>query len=372
MDGSFDVTDKISGFTPILDSMVKRYGLIGANVYGVVLRHAKMRNGVCSASQERMAELLGINRMTVNKWIAKLCDDGYLEDTTPDAKNRTHVYRVTGKAGLQTTIEAFDLGDNQNSSDDLGDSLNSTGDNQNSTGASLNSSTASLNSSTANQDSTRILLRDKVVNKLRDKVVVDKPRAKEPEPEHKPTTTTPDNWTSLFIDDYLKAKGEEPNKELAEKAVTKTLEYINGKPNYAVKYNFTWIDERYSMLLKTTPPKRDYTLPEGYEVPSSEGMYEYDFRGNKVLVGEPTPDDDIQDDDIQEADYQVPKDVQHNFATVSATWPFAWRTGMQPIRASDESVVIGVEGHSLEVAQARYGRTLENTFMRTVEFEVIQ
>ena len=150
--------------------------------------------------------------------------------------------------------------------------------------------------------------------------------------------------------DYLKATGQEPNKELAEQAVNKTLEYIKGKDNYAVKYNFTWINERYSLLSKTAQPaKYDYSMPEH--------------------------DETLQDDDDQdEGDYsEVPEKIIHLFENVSATWPIACRTGMKPIYATRDSITIGVSGAlRVDVAQAHYGKTLQNAFMKPVVFEVMQ
>lgn len=223
------IPTKLTGFTPILDTMSSRYGLVGAAVFGVVWRHANMRNGVCSASQERMAELLGVNRMTVNKWIATFCDNGYLEDTTPDTKNRAHVYRVTGKAGLMQTIEAFDFGDNLNSSDDFGDSLNSTTD-------SLNSSSDSLNSSSDNLVSTSRLLRDNL-----EEEVVDGAAAT-------PNASLPEELATQFIE-WANINGKKTEPLIAEAAVKQWLLHVQGKgKGWRVK-NFKAIGERYDMIM---------------------------------------------------------------------------------------------------------------------------
>jgi DNA-binding Lrp family transcriptional regulator len=94
----------VHGWTPLIDNLVREYGLITAAVFGVAWRHCQMRNGICTASQERLAEMLGITRRSVIKHMAKLVIAGYLCDQTPSIKNRPHVYSDTGKAALIAEI----------------------------------------------------------------------------------------------------------------------------------------------------------------------------------------------------------------------------------------------------------------------------
>ena len=85
--------------------------------------------------------------------------------------------------------------------------------------------------------------------------------------------------------------------------------------------------------------------------------------------------DDDQDDDYQEeGDYsEVPEKIIRQFENVSSTWPIACRTGMKPIFATSDSITIGVSGAlRVDVAQARFSKTLENTFHKPVVFEVMQ
>lgn len=213
----------------MLDSMTARYGLVGAAVFGVVLRHTNMRNGVCSASQERMAGLIGINRMTVNRWIATLCDDGYLEDTTPDTKNRAHVYRVTGKAGLTQVIAAFDSGDIESSSDGFGATLNSTTD-------TLSSSTDTLNSSSDTQSSTSRLLRDNLGEE-----VVDGAAATS-------NASLPEELATQFIE-WANSKGKQAELPIVEAAVKQWLLHVQGKGKGWRVNNFKAIGERYDMII---------------------------------------------------------------------------------------------------------------------------
>jgi len=69
-----------------------------------------MSTGTCTASLERIAGELGISYKTVQRHVKALVTDGYLEDLTPNLRNRPHQYRDTGKAGVKVTAEAFDNG----------------------------------------------------------------------------------------------------------------------------------------------------------------------------------------------------------------------------------------------------------------------
>lgn len=91
---------KVDGFTPLIDALVAQCGVIRAAVFGKVWRYCQMENGVCEASQERIAKELGLSRVTVNQHIDKLCQDGYLKDITPDLVGMPHKYADTGKAGV--------------------------------------------------------------------------------------------------------------------------------------------------------------------------------------------------------------------------------------------------------------------------------
>lgn len=96
----------VNGWTPVIDNIVYEYGTITALVFGVVWRHCQMRNGVCSASQDRLAKHVGLSRQSINTHINKLVEGGYLRDLTPELKNRPHVYQDTGKASVTVNIDA--------------------------------------------------------------------------------------------------------------------------------------------------------------------------------------------------------------------------------------------------------------------------
>jgi hypothetical protein len=100
------ILNQVDGFTPVIDGIVQRLGIIPALVFGRMWRYCQMKDGVCSASQVRVGVDLGLSRSTINEAIADLVGEGYFEDTTPDLIGRPHVYRDTGKAGLISRIDA--------------------------------------------------------------------------------------------------------------------------------------------------------------------------------------------------------------------------------------------------------------------------
>lgn len=97
---------KVEGFTPVIDIVVQDVGTTAALVYGVVFRYCEMRDGVCRASMETIADKVGVSRRTVLRHIRTLCKAGYLRDTTPDLRNRPHVFVNTGKVKIQGLLSA--------------------------------------------------------------------------------------------------------------------------------------------------------------------------------------------------------------------------------------------------------------------------
>jgi DnaD/phage-associated family protein len=91
------IIQEISGFYPLFEVLLERYGdLITPSVFGVVWRFCQMKDGVCKASLRKMAEILNVDAATFMRRLQVLCDDGYLIDTTPDARNKPHIYADTG------------------------------------------------------------------------------------------------------------------------------------------------------------------------------------------------------------------------------------------------------------------------------------
>ena len=101
-----DFLTEVKGFTPVIEVMVQEVGLVQAAVYGVVWRYCQRRDGVCTASHGTIAEALGLARGTVQRHIGELCEAGYLRDTTPDRKNRPHIYADTGRAQIIGLVSA--------------------------------------------------------------------------------------------------------------------------------------------------------------------------------------------------------------------------------------------------------------------------
>ena len=99
-----NVSAEIGGFTPIIDAVVSEVGFVPAAVFGVVWRFCQLKDGVCNASLDTIAAKLDISTRTALRHIKALCDAGYIEDTTPELRNRPHVYRDTGKAGIKIKI----------------------------------------------------------------------------------------------------------------------------------------------------------------------------------------------------------------------------------------------------------------------------
>lgn len=98
------IPTKLSGFTPIIDMIIPEVGLTGAAVFGVVWRHCQMRDRVCKASLQTMADKIGVSRATILRKLSELSELGFIEDLTPNLKHKPHVYRDTGKLGLDISI----------------------------------------------------------------------------------------------------------------------------------------------------------------------------------------------------------------------------------------------------------------------------
>lgn len=95
----------IRNFTPLLDSIVERFDLLTAAVYGRIWRYQQMGKGRCLASQGRIANDLKVGRATVQRRIYILIDAGYLKDVTPHGSLTSH-YITTERAGIE--IAAYD------------------------------------------------------------------------------------------------------------------------------------------------------------------------------------------------------------------------------------------------------------------------
>jgi len=106
------MSHEMTGFTPIPDVIAHRYGLNCAAVWGLIWRYSQMESGWCTASVETMAERIGIDRKTVQKYLQQLLrpDDGdaYIE-ARPRPGFTTH-YRPTYRLTFHTALSIVDGG----------------------------------------------------------------------------------------------------------------------------------------------------------------------------------------------------------------------------------------------------------------------
>jgi DnaD/phage-associated family protein len=99
-----------SGFTPCPDVLVDAYSHTTALVWGKVWRYSNMADGVCRASILRLAAEMNVTSKTIANHIKILEADGYIKDTTPDVRNKPHVYVDTGKLRIKIALEMSDNG----------------------------------------------------------------------------------------------------------------------------------------------------------------------------------------------------------------------------------------------------------------------
>jgi hypothetical protein len=95
----------VDGFTPVIDSVVQDTSPITALVFGRIWRFCQLSDGVCKASLETISKDIGLDRATIYRHADILVEKGYLEDKTPDLRNKPHTYADTGKAGLTIQLK---------------------------------------------------------------------------------------------------------------------------------------------------------------------------------------------------------------------------------------------------------------------------
>lgn len=97
---------ELKGFTPLFDCIVSEIGLAAAAVYGSVWRYCQMKDKVCKAPVKKIAERAGLKDRATITQLKNLCVSGYIEDCTPDLRNKPHTYKLTDKATLKGEIVA--------------------------------------------------------------------------------------------------------------------------------------------------------------------------------------------------------------------------------------------------------------------------
>lgn len=93
----------VDGFTPCMDVIVDKYGIVTAAIFGVVWRFCQMKDGVCWASQEKIGSMVGMSRQTANEHLKKLVDGGFLR-VIPASNGDTIQFVDTGKATLSIKL----------------------------------------------------------------------------------------------------------------------------------------------------------------------------------------------------------------------------------------------------------------------------
>ena len=76
------------GFTPLFDDIVEQVGSITALVFGVIWRHAQMRDAACHASVKTMSDLTGLGKSTIRKHIQVLVRNQMIKRVEP---HRQHI-----------------------------------------------------------------------------------------------------------------------------------------------------------------------------------------------------------------------------------------------------------------------------------------
>lgn len=97
------ILSEINGWTPLIDDLVSQFGHDTAAAFGIVWRYCQMSDGLCRASLETMAEMLGWgSRQRLSRHIAILVENGYLDEEKV-AGYPSRLYD-TGKAGVKAEI----------------------------------------------------------------------------------------------------------------------------------------------------------------------------------------------------------------------------------------------------------------------------
>ena len=100
---------ELRNFTPCIDSITEKYGLVTSAVFGAVWRYCQMGKGACYKGQNGIAKNLNMSRVTINKHLKILVDEGYLE-IVGKSDAGSNYYKDTGRAGIEISVIGFDEG----------------------------------------------------------------------------------------------------------------------------------------------------------------------------------------------------------------------------------------------------------------------
>jgi len=117
------------GVILLSEEIVKKHGFYAAIVYWIVCQYCEMDTGRCFASQETLADDIGLSRQTVNKYLQILVNDGYLIVCQKLANG--NIYADSGKVHLVSVIrmenQAYkDVGENDKSVNEIDRAVKST------------------------------------------------------------------------------------------------------------------------------------------------------------------------------------------------------------------------------------------------------
>lgn len=99
--------DNAGGYTPVPDKLVREYDFTTAYAWGKVWRYCRMANGTCTASHETIAKRAGMSRRSLIEKLNVLIEAGYIEDLTPNLKNKPHTYCT--KKGEEKILSAMQI-----------------------------------------------------------------------------------------------------------------------------------------------------------------------------------------------------------------------------------------------------------------------
>ena len=82
------------GFVSMPETLVRRWGMAVAGVYGYMLGCARQQDGVCCKSMGELGAALHLHRATVSRHVSLLEKAGLVRDLTPWRSNEPHAYQV--------------------------------------------------------------------------------------------------------------------------------------------------------------------------------------------------------------------------------------------------------------------------------------
>jgi DNA-binding MarR family transcriptional regulator len=93
-----------AGFTASQDVMTQMLGRVQNDVFSVIHRHCLMKDELCRASQETLANLIGYSPRTVRREIAKLKKRKFITEIAHQAGGKVNVYVVNREIVEEATL----------------------------------------------------------------------------------------------------------------------------------------------------------------------------------------------------------------------------------------------------------------------------